>query len=194
MCLDFLRKNKNNSTEYIRCDNNTSPNYNNALKYMKNNKVKNFSISEFPKGSLEWLSSDFMQKFFKFRDQKASWYMTPSPLKRAHVRHDFSSSLHSTMRESRMSMATDMFLNNTQQWWDVLCSAIYTFGGVGIYLSNWMFINGKKYYLPMFHFDDRDVNLFWVYKNGNYYYNINSSSAKFICKLLEGATHTWDLE
>ena len=131
---------------------------------------------EFPKGTLKWLHYRTIKELILLRlELPGNAYMYPSPLKRAHVRHDEKvligiDSQHSTINKTRLSVATDVFVEPSY-WYDYLMSGIKRFDGVGIYLDNFITLRGNRMNYPMFHFDKRiDGFLFWVHVDGQYFY------------------------
>ena len=88
--------------------------------------------------------------------------MTPSPLAEAHVREE-GESRHSTKRGTRLSDATDLFIDNSQaanMWrW---AQQVTDIGGFGMYFDT----NPST----MIHIDTRPDRLLWIRVGGAYIY------------------------
>lgn len=133
-----------------------------AANHVDWDKSEYFSPDEWPEGVLEWMSCAVITTLESNRARlpaEAAW--TPSPVARAHVRHDDSGSRHSTKNKERLSDATDFFVDWDYAWqtWNVLLAS--KFGGLGIYPD--MEWEGKAGARCMFHVDMRDDRrLVWV--------------------------------
>lgn len=123
-----------------------------------------FSKSEWPDGCLEWLHPKIISALFDIRNAlPAKYAMIPSPVFGAHVRHDGSTSRHSTANMSRLSTATDVFMS-----WDHVSDAILeayrhpSIGGLGIYTDH--MLRGERGDFAMLHLDCRPKERFlqWV--------------------------------
>ena len=94
--------------------------------------LPNFSASEWPDGVLDHMDAQVVDVLQAIRRNTGPLH--PSPVERAHVRHEESSSRHSTMGKARLSIATDVFC----QWSDapgVVTEALWspTVWGIGVY-------------------------------------------------------------
>lgn len=116
-------------------------------------KIPNFSTIEWPDNVLYYMDERVIYALSDIR-QKSGCPIYPSPVARAHVRHDNSGSRHSTLNMSRLADATDFFCD-----WngaaDVLQAIIAhpDIRGYGIYDS--MKFGGAAGEKAMFHIDTR---------------------------------------
>ena len=115
--------------------------------------MPNFSNTEWPDNVLYYMDERIIYALSDIR-QKTGCPIYPSPVARAHVRHDNSGSRHSTLNKTRLSDATDFFcsLENSME----ILKAIQNhpdIRGYGIYDS--MRFGGKAGEMAMFHIDTR---------------------------------------
>lgn len=120
--------------------------------------MSNLNQSEWPAGTVEWMTDSIFTIAFAVRDVTRC-AMIPSPDPAAHVRHDNSTSQHSTKNKQGKSNATDIFLRNDQaeQFWS-LAQRVPGLGGFGIYFD--CHLAGEKRVLV--HLDGRPERLLWV--------------------------------
>lgn len=123
-----------------------------------------FSPKEFPAGSLEWLDANVILALFDIRNNLPSdAAMFPSPLLGGHVRHNRSTSRHSTLQRTQLSTATDVFIR-WENVWEAITEAYKhpLVGGLGIYTDN--MLRGVRGDFAMLHIDIRPKSEFiqWV--------------------------------
>ena len=130
---------------------------------MNFSKTKHFKESEWPDGALEHMDQRVFDVLFELRS-KLNCPMFPSPVFAGHVRHESSNSRHSTKEKTRLSDATDFFVEEVGMLQHVLVVArsIEKIGGIGIYFDTKPSV--------MFHIDTREDKLDWVRSNGKYIY------------------------
>lgn len=149
-----------------------------------------FSPSEWPEDSLDWLDMTVIAALFEIRNVlPISHSIIPSPIYGAHVRHDMSTSRHSTHNRTKLSCATDVFMK-----WEHVWSAITLvqnhphIGGLGIYTDN--MLKGVRGDYAMLHLDTRPKENFrqwvgWRYPNEtNLRYTYYNSDPKGFFELL----------
>ena len=115
--------------------------------------IPNFSMTEWPDNVLYYMDERIIYALSDIR-QKSGCPIYPSPVVRAHIRHDNSSSRHSTLTKSRLSDATDFFCSweNSME----ILKAIQShpvIQGYGVY--DRMMYNGAPGEMAMFHIDTR---------------------------------------
>lgn len=144
-------------------------------------RIRNFSVREWPdlqgENVLNWMDARVITDvLIPFRQQV--WFpVIPSIVAGAHVRHDNSGSLHSTRNKTKLSTATDFFIQRRfLQNALTHITNIPAAKGIGfVFNARW---NGEL--TPMIHVDIRNENrLFWlVTRSGDYVY-LNSSPRNF---------------
>lgn len=95
--------------------------------------------------------------------------MIPSPVLGAHVRHNMSSSAHSTKNRTRLSTATDFFVPRQVHLVYAHAMQIDAIGGVGVYADTQY--GGRP--MAMMHIDIRDARpaagkAMWLRVDGKY--------------------------
>lgn len=142
-------------------------------------KVKFFTANEWPPGTLEHMSAELIQVLDEIRQKLPRGHaIEPSGLFEAHVRHTHGNSRHETKGGSRLSDATDFFM----QWgtvWDAWKEAQRhpKVGGIGIYFDS---VTGR----PFMHIDLRPERILWVRHAGKYTY-FNQNPIEFFKVLTE---------
>ncbi len=123
-------------------------------------RLRYFDRNEFPGDVLDHMEALIILLLNKLRNGLPAGYsIYPSPVERAHVRQEESSSRHSTMCGKRLSDATDFFM-----CWEHIFLAwqeaqrIVEIGGIGLYLDT----RYQSKTMPMMHIDARDERLLWV--------------------------------
>jgi len=129
---------------------------------MKINWIPELLPDEWPNGVLEQMDPALFNNAVIPLRQMSGIAMTPSPLPEAHVRHE-GESRHSTKRGTRLSDATDLFINGSQaaDMWR-LAQRIPDIGGFGMYFDTNPSI--------MIHIDTRPDRLLWIRVGGAYIY------------------------
>ena len=117
------------------------------------------SPGEWPAGTLDHISADTILLLSSARGI-ANCPFWPSPVPRAHVRHEYSQSQHSTHERTRLAKATDFFT----RWQDApkvlrILQSTHA-GGIGIYDS--LAFRGSPGDFCMFHIDTRPERLLWA--------------------------------
>ena len=150
-------------------------------------KIPNFSKEEFPDNVLYYMDERIIYALSDIR-QKSGCPILPSPVTRAHVRHDNSGSRHSTLNKTRLSDATDFFC----AWEDAMeiLLAIRNhpdIRGYGIYDS--MMISGAPGEKAMFHIDTRPRGIVCWWGKGrdpvNYVYMSPEELKEYLKKFLQ---------
>lgn len=125
-------------------------------------RIERFTPGEWPPETLEFMDPSVIDALAEIRDQlPADHTMTPSPIPRAHVRHEDSGSRHATNFRARLADATDIFM----EWrhvWPAWSAALATprVGGLGIYTD--MVWAGQASRKAMLHIDTRPDRVVWV--------------------------------
>lgn len=124
--------------------------------------ITRFSPSEWPAGVLEYMDPRIIRVVSDIRDALPEDHsMTPSPVDRAHVRHEVSGSRHSTRERARLSDATDIYMAWPHVWAAWLEAQRHPeVGGLGIYTD--MLWAGQLRRKAMLHIDTRPERLVWV--------------------------------
>ena len=151
-------------------------------------KIHNFSQSEFPDGVLEYMAPVVISSLSEVRSNLPSDYaMFPSPLARAHVRHEVSKSQHSTHQGTRLANATDFFIlkkHLPRVYMEVTKHP--KINGCGFYKGSTYRGNGDDW--VMVHIDCRPAHekLFWVADkaSGRYKYTYITSNPKKYFEIL----------
>ena len=129
---------------------------------MKINWIPELQPDEWPLGVLEQMDPALLNNAVIPLRQMSGIAMTPSPLAEAHVRSE-GESRHSTKRGTRLSDATDLFIDNSQaanMWrW---AQQVTDIGGFGMYFDT----NPST----MIHIDTRPDRLLWIRVGGAYIY------------------------
>lgn len=124
--------------------------------------IPRFSPEEWPEGVLEHMSPRIIHTLSAIRHAlPASHVITPSPIARAHVRHEEGGSRHCTNGRDRLSDATDVFMEWPHVWaaW-IAAQRVMRVGGLGLYTDMvWAGQQGRK---AMLHIDTRPERLVWV--------------------------------
>lgn len=124
--------------------------------------IGNFVPGEWPDGVLGYMDSAVITALQQVRSVLPdSHVIIPSPIARAHVRHEVSGSRHSTREGTRLSDATDFFMEWRHVWraW-MHAQRNPLIGGIGIYTD--MLWAGQQGKLAMMHIDLREERLVWV--------------------------------
>ena len=123
--------------------------------------AQHFNASEWPGEVLSWMHPKVIRLLARWRDA-AGVPMYPSPVERAHVRHEASGSRHSTNNGERLSDATDVFLS-----WNGFWPALAVLeqeseaGGIGLY-TDMLYRGDAPGAWVMVHVDTRPERLKWV--------------------------------
>lgn len=128
-------------------------------------KIVFFSPGEWPDGTLEHMSAELIQVLDEIRQSLPPRHgMQPSGLYESHVRHTDGNSRHETKSGTRLSDATDFFMQWSTVWtaW-LLAQRNPKVGGIGIYFDS---ITGR----PFMHIDLRPERMLWVRDQGKYTY------------------------
>jgi len=129
-------------------------------------KINHFNKNEFPKGTLDNLSADFITRLDQYR-QHLNSPLTPSPVPAGWIRTSGSpNSQHYAV--GRLSTAGDVFLSpaTAQDARFAFTLACQYFSGVGIYYDTE--ISGEP--RIMLHLDIRDKPTVWCRHKGEYLY------------------------
>jgi hypothetical protein len=158
--------------------------------YMDWTKIQNFSQSEFPDGVLEYMTPVVISSLQEVRASLPRDHLIyPSPLARAHVRHEVAGSQHSTHNGTRLANATDFFVlkkHLPRVYMEVTKHP--KINGCGFYKGSTYRGSGDDW--VMVHIDCRPANekLFWVADkdSGSYKYTyITSNPDKYFEILME---------
>lgn len=149
-----------------------------------------FSPEEWPAGTLEHMTEEVIVALFNVRNViPVTHRLFPSPLFKAHVRHESSGSMHSTHEHTLLSRATDFFCkrNHASAVWLAMLMQPKVHG-VGVY-RNSLYRGSTKDY-TMFHLDTRpfDDRAIWVAdrespRDSFEYYSLNTNPEGFFSKL-----------
>jgi len=129
---------------------------------MKINWIPELQPDEWPDGVIEKMDPALFANAVIPLRQMSGIAITPSPLPEAHVRHE-GESRHSTKRGTRLSDATDLFINGSQaaEMWR-WAQQVTDIGGFGMYFDT----NPST----MIHIDTRPDRLLWIRVGGAYIY------------------------
>ena len=129
---------------------------------MKINWIPELQPGEWPLGVLDQMDPALFNNAVIPLRQMSGIAMTPSPLAEAHVREE-GESRHSTKRGTRLSDATDLFIDDSQsaEMWR-WAQQVTDIGGFGMYFDT----NPST----MIHIDTRPDRLLWIRVDGAYIY------------------------
>lgn len=124
-----------------------------------------FNAEEWPSGTLPHMSARLIYVLDEIRAKLPKGHtMQPSGLAEAHVRHTHGNSRHETKGGTRLSDATDVFMQWNTVWAAWLEAQRHPeVGGLGIYFDS---ITGR----PFMHIDLRPERMLWVRHEGKYTY------------------------